>query len=164
MGRRARGKNDLDGGGDVTVERYWFNIATSRVETDADPGRRSDRMGPYRSRSEAQRALDSARLRTIAWEAADADSRARTPWTPPPPLPLTRFERWVLTHRGMFRALLFSAAGALLVLQVVAFVDGDGLIASTGSMLLLAYWASRGVGTVEQRARELEEYAAGQRP
>jgi hypothetical protein len=122
-------------------------------------------MGPYPTREAAAQALESARSRTIAWEASDGDSRARTPWREPVPVPLSGFERWVLTHRGAFQALMFSTAGALLVLQIVALVQGDGLIATAGVMVLFVYWGVRGVRMVEQRAREVEERGgAARRP
>ncbi|QGQ19083.1 SPOR domain-containing protein [Cellulomonas sp. JZ18] len=53
---------------------YWYNIRTGQVEE----GRRSDwsqRMGPYKTREEAEQALDRARRRTEAWDAQDAEDR-----------------------------------------------------------------------------------------
>nr|WP_165400003.1 SPOR domain-containing protein [Xylanibacterium ulmi] len=51
---------------------YWFNTRTGEVEQ----GRQSSwshLMGPYPTREEAARALDSARRRSDAWDQEDAD-------------------------------------------------------------------------------------------
>ncbi|HYY12157.1 MAG TPA: hypothetical protein VE781_14570 [Kineosporiaceae bacterium] len=143
----------------MTAQRYWYNIATHHVETDADPGRSGDRLGPYRSADEAARALESARLRTLAWEASDADSRGRTSWTPPPPAPLTRLERWILAHPRRFRVLMFAAAGVLAVLDVVLVVTTRRLPLSFWPVILVVYgvW---GVPAARRRAEELGEDAA----
>ncbi|TQL03880.1 SPOR domain-containing protein [Cellulomonas sp. SLBN-39] len=53
------------------AEEYWFNTRTHEVEA----GRRSDWsqvMGPYATREEAERALETARRRTERWDAQDA--------------------------------------------------------------------------------------------
>ena len=52
--------------------QYWFNTKTKQVEQ----GRQShytDLMGPYASRGEAQKALDTATVRNDAWD--DEDDR-----------------------------------------------------------------------------------------
>ena len=53
-------------------EQYWYNTETGEVEE----GRRSSwthLMGPYGTRAEAERALDSARSRNESWEKDDED-------------------------------------------------------------------------------------------
>lgn len=134
------------------MERFWFNVATREVETDGDPGRRGDRMGPYRTREEAAKALESARLRTIAWEASDADSRGHASWTPPPPTPLSRGERWILAHRGLFRAVMFGAAALLATVTVLADTGSFG-----GLVIILVFYGTFGVRVLERRAKELGE-------
>lgn len=56
---------------DVEPEKgFYFNIETGRVEH----GLVSDwtkRMGPYRTREEAEHALETAARRTEAWDEAD---------------------------------------------------------------------------------------------
>jgi len=50
--------------------QFWFNPRTGEVEE----GRLSawgDRMGPYRTREEAERALETARERSEAWDEED---------------------------------------------------------------------------------------------
>ncbi len=140
----------------MSGERWWFNIASGEVESDLDAGRRGDRMGPYPTPEAASRALESARLRTIAWEASDGDRRARTPWTPPRPAPLTRLERWILGHRGLFRGIMFGAAAVMLVVDVLAIAGGDAPPAVV-PLFLFVFWGVFGVKTVERRARELGE-------
>ena len=49
------------------VPEYWFNVETKQVEE----GRQSDwsvLMGPYPTREEAERALETARARTEQWD------------------------------------------------------------------------------------------------
>lgn len=49
---------------------YWYNTRTGGVEASDDPtrARSADLMGPYASREEAARALETAAARTAAWE------------------------------------------------------------------------------------------------
>ncbi|HEV6954018.1 MAG TPA: SPOR domain-containing protein [Promicromonospora sp.] len=52
--------------------QYWYNTETGEVEE----GKRSswtNLMGPYATRAEAQRALDSARARTESWDSEDEE-------------------------------------------------------------------------------------------
>jgi hypothetical protein len=54
----------------VDVAEFWFNTKTRQVEE----GHQSDwtnLMGPYRSREEAARALETARERTERWDEED---------------------------------------------------------------------------------------------
>lgn len=58
----------------TTEEQYWYNTATGEVEE----GHRSSwthLMGPYRTRAEAQRALESAKARNESWDKEDDDWR-----------------------------------------------------------------------------------------
>lgn len=53
-------------------EDYWYNLSSGEVEV----GHRSDHsalMGPYPTREAARSALESAKARTEAWDAADED-------------------------------------------------------------------------------------------
>jgi hypothetical protein len=54
----------------TTEEQYWYNTETGEVEE----GHRSSwthLMGPYRTRAEAQRALESAKARSESWDRED---------------------------------------------------------------------------------------------
>ena len=51
--------------------QFWFNTRTGRVETNADKSQSKDLLGPYPTRAEAERALQSARERTEAWDEED---------------------------------------------------------------------------------------------
>ena len=51
--------------------RYWYNLRTGRVETNDDKSQGKDLMGPYPTRSEAERALRTARERTRRWDEED---------------------------------------------------------------------------------------------
>ena len=52
---------------------WYYNLVTGQVE-QYEGGRAEDRLGPYRSREEAQQALDHAQLRNEQW---DNDPRYR---------------------------------------------------------------------------------------
>ncbi len=55
-------------------DAFYYDTRTGAVEQ----GRVSSwagRMGPYRTRAEAERALDIARARTAAWDEADRRDR-----------------------------------------------------------------------------------------
>jgi hypothetical protein len=57
-----------------TGEQYWYNTDTGEVEE----GHRSSwthLMGPYGTRAEAQRALESARSRSESWDREDEEWR-----------------------------------------------------------------------------------------
>lgn len=51
--------------------QFWFNTRTGQVESDEDKGQGKDLMGPYATRDEAARALDTAHGRTEAWDEQD---------------------------------------------------------------------------------------------
>jgi hypothetical protein len=51
-------------------QRWWFCLRHKTVEPDAGcPGK--ERLGPYKTREEASRALETARRRTEEWDAQD---------------------------------------------------------------------------------------------
>jgi hypothetical protein len=54
------------------VERYFWCLTHRRVETEANACPASDRLGPYGTAAEAERALDRVRDRNEAWDAEDA--------------------------------------------------------------------------------------------
>ena len=46
---------------------WYYNLVTGRVE-QYEGGRAEDRLGPYRSREEAEHALEHAQLRNEQWD------------------------------------------------------------------------------------------------
>ncbi|MGL4172637.1 MAG: methionine aminopeptidase [Actinomycetota bacterium] len=50
------------------MAQYYFNIHTGRVEELENKGQGQDLLGPYATRAEAERALQSAQERTEAWD------------------------------------------------------------------------------------------------
>jgi hypothetical protein len=58
------------------MSSYWWCLTHSRVEDEMGCAH-TDRLGPYATREEAARALQSARERT---EAEDARDRADNDW------------------------------------------------------------------------------------
>lgn len=52
---------------------YWYNVSSGQVETDDNKGQGENLMGPYPSEAEAANALQTARERTEAWDAADKE-------------------------------------------------------------------------------------------
>lgn len=58
------------------MAEYWFNTATKQVEEGHQSDWR-DLMGPYGTREEAERAIQSAQERTEKW---DAEDRADKDW------------------------------------------------------------------------------------
>ncbi len=62
----------LPAGTGATMTEYWYNIRTHEVEED----RLSDwsqLIGPYKTREEAEHALEKVRARNVAWEKDDDD-------------------------------------------------------------------------------------------
>ncbi|GAA1537914.1 hypothetical protein GCM10009827_065990 [Dactylosporangium maewongense] len=53
------------------AERYYWCLSHHRVESEADMCAGRDRLGPYDSASEAQRALETVQQRNEAWDAED---------------------------------------------------------------------------------------------
>ncbi|GAA1992164.1 hypothetical protein GCM10009718_32380 [Isoptericola halotolerans] len=54
---------------------YWYNTRTGEVEESDRKSSWKHRMGPYPTREEAARALDTASSRNEDWEEEDADWR-----------------------------------------------------------------------------------------
>jgi hypothetical protein len=53
-------------------QRWWYCLRHHTVEPDAGcPGK--DRLGPYPTREDAARALETVRRRNQEWDAADDD-------------------------------------------------------------------------------------------
>ena len=68
--RHAAGS--LPGGRETAMAEYWYNIKTHEVEED----RLSDwsqLIGPYKTRQEAEHALEKVRARNEVWEKDDDD-------------------------------------------------------------------------------------------
>lgn len=59
-----------DRGGDVT--EYWYNVKTHEIEEDAMSDW-TQLIGPYKTREEAEHALEKVRQRNEAWDAQDDD-------------------------------------------------------------------------------------------
>lgn len=55
---------------------YWFNTRTRQVE-EGHQSDWTDLLGPYETREQAERALETARERTEKW---DAQERADRSW------------------------------------------------------------------------------------
>lgn len=54
------------------AEQWWFNLITQKVEQGSGAPNR-ERLGPYASKEEAEKALERARERSEAWDAQDED-------------------------------------------------------------------------------------------
>lgn len=52
---------------------YWYNVETGTVQSDEERGQNADVLGPYETREEASRALETARAKTEEW---DEENRA----------------------------------------------------------------------------------------
>ncbi len=50
---------------------YWFNVRSGQVEEDDDRAAGRDVLGPYDTREEAARALETAAERTKEWDDED---------------------------------------------------------------------------------------------
>ena len=57
--------------------RYWYNVRTGHVEDDDNRSMAEDVMGPYDTREDAARALETARRKTEKWDADDREWRNR---------------------------------------------------------------------------------------
>jgi hypothetical protein len=51
--------------------QFWYNLRTGKVETSQVKGQAQDLLGPYATRAEAERALQTARERTRQWDEDD---------------------------------------------------------------------------------------------
>jgi hypothetical protein len=54
------------------MTEYWYNVNTHEVEEDALSDW-SQLIGPYKTREEAEHALEKVRARNVAWEKGDDD-------------------------------------------------------------------------------------------
>ena len=55
----------------MSDQSWWYNVRTRQVEQGRGHSRGEDRLGPYQTREEAERALDTVRARNETWEAED---------------------------------------------------------------------------------------------
>lgn len=53
------------------ASQFWFNVGTGQVETDENKSRGEILLGPYATREEAARALETAREKTEHWDEED---------------------------------------------------------------------------------------------
>jgi len=60
-------------GHDTGMVPYFFNTRTGAVEEREKKSQAKDLLGPYATREEAERALQSARARTEEWDREDAE-------------------------------------------------------------------------------------------
>lgn len=51
--------------------KYWWCLKHKRVETDETRCKAADRLGPYNSAAEAEKALDKVAANNAAWDAED---------------------------------------------------------------------------------------------
>jgi hypothetical protein len=56
----------------AAMTEYWYNVNTHEVEEDAMSDW-SQLIGPYKTREEAEHALEKVRARNEAWEKDDED-------------------------------------------------------------------------------------------
>ncbi|GAB95085.1 hypothetical protein BJY21_004206 [Kineosphaera limosa] len=52
---------------------FWYNVRTGQVEPDETKSAGENLMGPYETREEAQRALETAKEKTEAWDEEDRE-------------------------------------------------------------------------------------------
>jgi hypothetical protein len=50
-------------------KRWWYSLKYHRVEDDDGPTPGKDRLGPYATREEAERALETVQRRNEEWDA-----------------------------------------------------------------------------------------------
>jgi hypothetical protein len=51
--------------------KYWYCLKHKTVETDDTRCKAADRLGPYNTAAEAERALQTVAARNDAWDAED---------------------------------------------------------------------------------------------
>ncbi|BCW58388.1 hypothetical protein J2790_004288 [Paenarthrobacter nicotinovorans] len=54
------------------MTEYWYNVKTHQIEEDAMSDW-SQLIGPYKTREEAEHALEKVKARNDAWDAQDED-------------------------------------------------------------------------------------------
>lgn len=52
-------------------KHFWYDLNTKSVITDDNDTKATDRLGPYATRQEAERALELVEQRNQAWDADD---------------------------------------------------------------------------------------------
>jgi hypothetical protein len=52
-------------------KRWWFSLKTRSVEDDDGPTPGKDRLGPFATREEAARALETVERRNEEWDSKD---------------------------------------------------------------------------------------------
>ena len=52
-------------------KRWWYSLKSRTVEDDDGPTQGKDRLGPFATREEAARALETAQRRNEEWDAKD---------------------------------------------------------------------------------------------
>jgi hypothetical protein len=52
-------------------KRWWYSLTRQTVEDDDGPTPGKDRLGPYATREEAARALETVQKRNEEWDAQD---------------------------------------------------------------------------------------------
>jgi hypothetical protein len=62
----------LQAGKGASMTEYWYNVNTHEVEEDALSDW-SQLIGPYKTREEAEHALEKVRARNESWEKGDED-------------------------------------------------------------------------------------------
>jgi hypothetical protein len=62
----------LTGKRGTPMPEYWYNVNTHQVEEDALSDW-SQLIGPYKTREEAEHALEKVKARNVAWEKGDDD-------------------------------------------------------------------------------------------
>ena len=56
---------------DEQGKRWWYSLRSHAVEDDDGPTPGKDRLGPFSTREEAARALETAQRRNEEWDAQD---------------------------------------------------------------------------------------------
>jgi hypothetical protein len=62
----------LTGKRGIPMPEYWYNVKTHMVEEDAMSDW-TQLIGPYKTREEAEHALEKVKARNEAWEKGDED-------------------------------------------------------------------------------------------
>jgi hypothetical protein len=62
---------------DTAMVPFFYNTRTGAVEERENKSQVKDLLGPYETRAEAERALQTARARTEAWDREDAEWEER---------------------------------------------------------------------------------------
>lgn len=57
----------------MAEKHFWYDLKTHSVVTDDNDVKAVDRLGPYATREEAERALELVEERNQAWDEEDDD-------------------------------------------------------------------------------------------